>query len=724
MAAGMPELPASRITSVHTAKRLVSSHVQAASAGMYTGQTQTAVTTATRALESKTRFAYTPSSSTVTSAPMATPSYMPRSPYSQHREVLQAEAQAMGAQDLAAALLQMKSQAILRESSGYSVQAQVPQVPARQLIRPGQMRQELPARQVAPAQLQELSSQSFTQAQPIQELRSTPVIVPADALQEPSRPVVVPAQPPQELPARPVAPAPVPQELPARPARQAFSARELPETQEPLLRKVPTREGKAEDLPATSSVPVREAKPVVEAGAEAEAKGLDDALQGFVARVEYHSNTHGEWISAKVVATDPRNGTLQIDKKPGVWLSASDARLRISSRRSKEAKARPEASEAPASKADGVKDSERRRLPQARVISSNPAVSSSSPVSSPSNVQYLGGLSKADVATMDEPGTEQAEAPSFPAASEEKPRPEEKSALPEVQAGSSSTSTSASSREARDVDPTQVKFRCPVCGEVVSSIDEALTHCGINAVNEGADGGLPAGECIACDEHGRPSIVRSVDAETRKGRTVVRNEDGSQRIFDDEAIVSLTGLNAEELTSFVESLTSHQLRGLVHEVGQRLLENSQLYHSRLAELERLGENLNFEFFGLASTASEKDLDNAYRKMAKKMHPDKNGGTDSAKRRFQDMKERYEALKKRLSGEDGSKDGDESPAGEEPEEEKKEEKDEKSTSIEYDPSDKDCMAKTVTKMARQLKNIDIQMKVLVKELGRVKQHTTA
>lgn len=37
----------------------------------------------------------------------------------------------------------------------------------------------------------------------------------------------------------------------------------------------------------------------------------------------------------------------------------------------------------------------------------------------------------------------------------------------------------------------------------------------------------------------------------------------------------------------------------------------------------------------------------YRKLAKKMHPDKNGGTESAKNRFQAMKERYEALKKKI-----------------------------------------------------------------------------
>merc|ERR1712032_985055 len=58
---------------------------------------------------------------------------------------------------------------------------------------------------------------------------------------------------------------------------------------------------------------------------------------------------------------------------------------------------------------------------------------------------------------------------------------------------------------------------------------------------------------------------------------------------------------------------------------------------------------------------EKDLDNAYRKLAKQMHPDKNGSTESAKKQFQQMKDRYEAIKKRRNpgqqpeGNDGAND---------------------------------------------------------------------
>merc|ERR1712061_338345 len=60
------------------------------------------------------------------------------------------------------------------------------------------------------------------------------------------------------------------------------------------------------------------------------------------------------------------------------------------------------------------------------------------------------------------------------------------------------------------------------------------------------------------------------------------------------------------------------------------------------------------FFGLAEDCSEKELDNAYRKFARSMHPDKNGGTEEAKEKFQQMKERYGSLKsKRGEAEDTS-----------------------------------------------------------------------
>merc|ERR1712032_1564580 len=55
-----------------------------------------------------------------------------------------------------------------------------------------------------------------------------------------------------------------------------------------------------------------------------------------------------------------------------------------------------------------------------------------------------------------------------------------------------------------------------------------------------------------------------------------------------------------------------------------------------------------------------------------------------------------------------------------EEEKAEE--DKATSIEYDPQDRESMRKCVLKMVTQLKNIEIQMQVLMKELERTRRQT--
>lgn len=271
-------------------------------------------------------------------------------------------------------------------------------------------------------------------------------------------------------------------------------------------------------------------------------------------------------------------------------------------------------------------------------------------------------------------------------------------------------------------------FKCPECNAIVSSMDEALKHCG--TLN--GDGGqasspssLPTGEAVAFDEHGKMLIVR-VTQPTGERETVVRLPDGQQRTFDESSVKKMLGSSQKEIAQFLEDLSNTELRGLVHEVGQRLLEGSQLYHSRLAELDRLGEMSNLKFFDLDETATSRDLDNAYRKLAKKMHPDKNGGTEAAKQRFQAMKERYEALKKKLAEDNANaereSEGEEvkkedSKDGKE-EKEKKEDSKDDAKSIEYDPSNKESMVSTVVRMASQLKNIDVQMAILLKELSRM------
>jgi len=343
-----------------------------------------------------------------------------------------------------------------------------------------------------------------------------------------------------------------------------------------------------------------------------------------------------------------------------------------------------------------------------------------------------------------------------------------------------------------------VMYRCPICGEMLPTREEALAHCSqedapcartpagadpavssdasappsaaaasteaprtgtsvlINAAQGPPEGftPLPQGEAIAFNAWGQPMIVRQVDYDKGIERTVVLNEDGTIQAFGENTVQSLVTSTEDDTHKWVGELSDRQLRGLVHEIGQRLLSSSRTYQSHQAALQDASQRAGYAYFGLDETASDKDLDNAYRQKAKKMHPDKNGGTEEAKRKFQYMKERYESLKaKRMevghgsgSGQEdkakGKKDGhdkdnkesrDEGTAQEddnanersgeahgsdddeknqprrkeayeEDDEEDRPSKEEETDNrkIEYDPHDRGSMQQTVSKMVQQLK----------------------
>merc|ERR1712187_226105 len=135
--------------------------------------------------------------------------------------------------------------------------------------------------------------------------------------------------------------------------------------------------------------------------------------------------------------------------------------------------------------------------------------------------------------------------------------------------------------------------------------------------------------------------------ENGNAKTIVITEEGCKKAFGETTVHSLLDSSQSQTTDFIEKLSDHQLRGLAHEMGQRLVEQSQSYHVYLKELQKYQERMGFEYFGLPKDATEKQLDNAYRSLAKKMHPDKNGGTEEAKKRFQNMKDRYEKLEERI-----------------------------------------------------------------------------
>jgi len=252
----------------------------------------------------------------------------------------------------------------------------------------------------------------------------------------------------------------------------------------------------------------------------------------------------------------------------------------------------------------------------------------------------------------------------------------------------------------------------------------------------------PAQEPVAFDEGGVPIILRVVDHESGRPRHIVRNEDGTVRAFGETTVKSLIDSSDLDARKWLDGLTHRELRGLVHEVGRRLLWSSQLYHQHKDELGTMADSSDYSFFGLTPTSTERDLDNAYRRLAKQMHPDKNGGTEEAKKRFQNMKERYEGLKERRSTGEGQNknpemDDEESDADEEEEEEvdrdvpedededrlkkfrRRKGKNSNNGRIEFDPTDRSSLDKTVWKMLGQLRTLQRGLEDIVKMLARSK-----
>lgn len=209
-------------------------------------------------------------------------------------------------------------------------------------------------------------------------------------------------------------------------------------------------------------------------------------------------------------------------------------------------------------------------------------------------------------------------------------------------------------------------------------------------------------------------------------------DDGTQSVFGRNTLVSLWSTAEEDGDRWLNSLTNIEMQGLVHEIGQQLLESSSIYTFYQSKLEKISDRANYAYFGLAEDATDKDLDNAYRKLAKQMHPDKNGGTESAKKQFQKMKDRYEALKQRRnpSQEEAGKDGGngkQDADGHEAEDETRQKEaydedkpaaagdDESDGVIEYDPSDRAGLGKAAWKMLRQLQTLEKSTEAVVAQL---------
>lgn len=156
-----------------------------------------------------------------------------------------------------------------------------------------------------------------------------------------------------------------------------------------------------------------------------------------------------------------------------------------------------------------------------------------------------------------------------------------------------------------------------------------------------------AEEVIAYNNRGEPMIARRVDTKNGTAKTTVITEDGSQHIFGEASISSLLANAEGDVNQWLGSLSVVEMRGLVYEIGQRLHGSYERYQCKRKSLCEISENTHLSYFGLRRGSTEQDLDKAYRQRARDMHPDKNGGTEEAKERFQHMRLRYEALKEQL-----------------------------------------------------------------------------
>lgn len=214
-----------------------------------------------------------------------------------------------------------------------------------------------------------------------------------------------------------------------------------------------------------------------------------------------------------------------------------------------------------------------------------------------------------------------------------------------------------------------LKHLCPCCGQTFGSDEEAKNHwLSVHLPEQNEDTSAPAASAnvanepashsetttkaslVEADENGKPVIVRQGE------RTVVTDADGRQRAFGKETVTSLLAQDKEKLYEWMSDLSGRHLRGLVNEISEQYFQMQDKLFKRREELEQRSKRLGFAFFGLPETCTPKDLDNAYRRFARSMHPDKNGGTELAKERFQAMRAKYEELKEQL----GSSTQDDSP----------------------------------------------------------------
>lgn len=130
--------------------------------------------------------------------------------------------------------------------------------------------------------------------------------------------------------------------------------------------------------------------------------------------------------------------------------------------------------------------------------------------------------------------------------------------------------------------------------------------------------------------------------EQGKVRNIVRDKDGRITALGDDSIY-----DEATMKRWVAAMGTWHLKGFEQELRFRVSDIYKEYAELKGQLDDYLENADYIFFGLDKDATLQDLDREYRRLAKLMHPDKNGGSDEAKAKFQDMKQRYEALRKKI-----------------------------------------------------------------------------
>lgn len=316
--------------------------------------------------------------------------------------------------------------------------------------------------------------------------------------------------------------------------------------------------------------------------------------------------------------------------------------------------------------------------------------------------------------------------------------------------GASGTSSSAPGGFGETLSPRTLAYHAAApaprpapCATVVTAAgtaEQAMSQDVAADVRGPADAGyIPGSPSVTA----RAGVAVGIDV-ANEARTVVQNEDGTTKVFGANTIASLIGSSDPEARQWVTALKDRELHGLVHELGKRLVVTSRQYAQQRKELEQMAKTGHFSYFGLKHGASEKDLHAAYRRMAKRMHPDKNGGTEEAKKRFQHMKQRYEYLKERYwtlldpatpdrrprgyaASDFGSSSKEDPDYGEDKgggdEEEEAEDRPPQRTPaaegrrIEYDPTDRGSMEETVWRMVRQMRRLQQGVEAISEEVKR-------